>query len=159
MSQASFRGLKFTPGGASADLGTRLPQISGQSSDDCPATSLSGQPRHQKSADGRNPMPPNPSSSSLLRIRPINLIFISSQKPILRRRSSFLCSCKLEPYTTFKIFRGARGAGLYKKTMAPPRPELEKQYMSSNSKPKKEIAEPKPSARFVSPPYSILLPF
>ncbi|TVY56991.1 putative nudix hydrolase 7, partial [Lachnellula cervina] len=67
--------------------------------------------------------------------------------------------CKLEPYTTFKIFRGARGAGLYKKTMAPPRPELEKQYMSSNSKPKKEIAEPKPSASIllISPTNQILL--
>ncbi|TVY24629.1 putative nudix hydrolase [Lachnellula hyalina] len=43
--------------------------------------------------------------------------------------------------------------------MAPPRPELEKQYMSSNSKPKNEIAEPKPSASIllISPTNQILL--
>ncbi|TVY53520.1 putative nudix hydrolase, partial [Lachnellula suecica] len=41
--------------------------------------------------------------------------------------------------------------------MAPPRPELEKQYMSS--KPKKEIAEPRPSASIllISPTNQILL--
>lgn len=34
--------------------------------------------------------------------------------------------------------------------MAPPRPALEKQYMSSGTKPAKQVAEPRPSSSFVS---------
>jgi len=46
--------------------------------------------------------------------------------------------------------------------MAPPRPALEKQYMSSGTKPTKQVAEPRPSSSFVSlsptPPQSLTAP-
>ena len=93
------------------------------------------------------PMPPKPLDFSLLRVSLTGNTFVPPQKPIVGRASSFLSIRRFGCPTAFEALRGLRGVGLYSRSMAPPRPELEKQYMSSNSKPKKETAEPRPSAR------------
>lgn len=93
------------------------------------------------------PMLLKPSNLSLLRVFHIDNITLSRKQ--LRNRA-FSCFSSRSS-AVLETFRASRGAPFYNREMTPPRPELEKQYMSSNSKPKKEIAEPRPSARFVFP--------
>jgi hypothetical protein len=56
-----------------------------------------------------------------------------------------------ERYTTGRVLLPLTQRPIPPK-MAPPRPALEKQYMSSDTKPAKQVAEPRPSSSFVSIP-------